>query len=157
MTYRIRDATQDDAQAISSVVVAALRISNSQDYPPEVIGNVEQHFSASAIKKLIVARRVFVAQDDGQLVGTASLDGSVVRTVFVAPHVQGCGVGHRLMTHVHNTAVQNGISRLQVPSSITAEGFYARLGYQRLREVMHGAERTIVMEIRLDDTLPDQP
>jgi hypothetical protein len=32
-----------------------------------------------------------------------------------------------------------------VPSSITAEGFYALLGFQKVRDEFHGAERTVIM------------
>ncbi len=41
---------------------------------------------------------------------------------------------------------------MRVPSSITAEEFYAALGYQNIRDEFHGAERTIVMEKRLETT-----
>lgn len=37
MECHVRPATSRDAAAISRVVLAALRESNSQDYPPDVI------------------------------------------------------------------------------------------------------------------------
>lgn len=43
---------------------------------------------------------------------------------------------------------------MRVPSSITAEEFYAALGYQNIRDEFHGAEHTIVMEKRLEATPP---
>jgi hypothetical protein len=36
-----------------------------------------------------------------------------------------------------------------VPFSITAEGFYARLGFQKVRDEFYGAERTIIMQLWL--------
>jgi hypothetical protein len=39
--------------------------------------------------------------------------------------------------------------KLSVPSSITAEAFYAKLGFVPVRDVHHGTERTILMERRL--------
>ncbi|PNQ90616.1 GNAT family N-acetyltransferase, partial [Pseudomonas gingeri NCPPB 3146 = LMG 5327] len=84
-----------------------------------------------------------------RIVGTASLDGEVVRTVFVAPDLQGRGVGQALMDEVVRYAVEAGVSLLKVPSTVTAEGFYARLGFQAVGDTWHGEERTIIMERRL--------
>ena len=55
------------------------------------------------------------------------------------------------MNVIHATAASAGIQALRVPSSITAEAFYITLGYQKIRDEFHGAERTIVMEKRLED------
>ncbi|KAA0968830.1 hypothetical protein [Pseudomonas sp. ANT_H12B] len=41
------------------------------------------------------------------------------------------------------------IEALRVRSSITAEGFYSRLGYRKVHDEFHGAERTIIMQRRL--------
>ena len=80
------------------------------------------------------------------ITGTASLDGSVVRSVFVDPAHQGKGIGRLLMDVIHATAVSAGVGALRVPSSITAQSFYAALGYQTIRDEFYGAERTIIME-----------
>ena len=84
-----------------------------------------------------------------RVVGTAGLDGDVVRTVFVAPDVQGSGVGRTLMHELERRARSKGIKKLSVPSSITAERFYAKLGYAPIRDTYHGTELTILMERRL--------
>lgn len=146
MDYQIRRAQHGDAQAISRIVIAALRESNSLDYPAEVIAQLEQSFSPTAVSALLDSRVVFVAAKQNDLLGTASLDGEVVRTVFVAPIHHGTGIGRQLMKAIHTAAIRAGVTALRVPSSITAQGFYARLGYRKLRDEFHGVERTIVME-----------
>lgn len=50
------------------------------------------------------------------------------------------------MQTVEAAAFANGIKALQVPASLTARNFYARLGYNEVREVLFGEERTFVME-----------
>lgn len=92
MECMIRLATKEDAAAISRIVIAALRKSNAQDYPPEVIAQVEKSFTPEAVEVLLNKRTVFVASMQDDLIATASLDGDVVRTVFVEPKYQGCGV-----------------------------------------------------------------
>ncbi|MGY3287859.1 GNAT superfamily N-acetyltransferase [Bradyrhizobium sp. LM3.6] len=148
---KIRPALDDDAAAISTVILRALRETNPKDYTDEIIGRVERSFSPGAVRKLIGKRTVFVAIIGSRLVGTASLDGSVVRTVFVAPDVQAQGVGKLLMAQIERTARERNIPALTVPSSVTAETFYARLGFNAVRDSYYGDERTIIMERVLDD------
>lgn len=151
MECHVRPATSNDAAAISRVVLAALRESNSQDYPADVIAQVGQSFTPEAITAQLHKRKVFVALLDGNIIGTASLDGDVVRSVFVDPGHQKGGIGRHLMDVIHATAARAGVKAVRVPSSITAEAFYAALGYQKIRDAFHGAERTVVMEKRLQN------
>ncbi|MDQ0121794.1 N-acetylglutamate synthase-like GNAT family acetyltransferase [Pseudomonas lini] len=146
MDCQIRLATTRDAAAISHVVISALRESNAQDYPADIIARVEQGFSAQGISQLMMQRRVYVASINQRVVATASLDGDVVRSVFVDPQHQGAGIGRKLMDVIHSAALELGLDVLHVPSSITAEGFYAALGFRKVRDEFHGAERTIVMQ-----------
>ncbi len=57
------------------------------------------------------------------------------------------------MEVIHAAAACDGIEAVRVPSSITAEKFYAALGYQKVRDEFHGAERTIVMEKHMEKQL----
>ncbi len=150
MDCLIRIATRDDATAISKVIVNALRQSNAHDYSPEIIAQVERSFAPQAILDLLIQRQIFVATVRDQVIATASLDRDVVRSVFVDPPHQGTGIGRQLMTMLLAVAVSNGIARLRVPSSITAEDFYASLGFTKVRDEFHGAERTIIMERMLE-------
>jgi hypothetical protein len=70
MECHIRRAQREDAEAISRIVIAALRASNSQDYPAEVIAQVEQRFSPATVSALLDSRVVFVAVNQDDLLGT---------------------------------------------------------------------------------------
>ena len=149
MNIEIRRANPQDAAAISQVILQSLRHSNAQDYPPEIIAQVEKSFSSESILTLMDQRQVLVATVDHQVVATASLDHDVVRSVFVAPGHQGIGLGRTLMAILQSIASAANIDVLRVPSSITAEGFYLKLGFRKVRDEFHGAERTIIMDLRL--------
>lgn len=149
MKYGVRKARATDADGISQVIIRALRETNAKDYAQDIIERVEQSFSPAAVLDLIAKRTIFVAVSEQQVIGTASLDGRVVRTVFVAPHVQGKGIGRLLMSHVEQVAREAGVEVLAVPSSVTAEQFYSKLGFKSVRDSYHGEERTIIMELKL--------
>ncbi len=145
MDVQSRVAHVEDAEPISALILAALQVSNAQDYPPEVIAKVRQNFTAAHILALLSQRQVYVAMLKGRVVGTASLDGQVVRSVFVEPGLQGSGIGRKLMSILEAVAAHEGVKTLKVPSSITAEGFYRALGYSVERDEYCGDERTIIM------------
>ncbi|VVN42552.1 GNAT family N-acetyltransferase [Pseudomonas fluorescens] len=149
MDDQIRIATGEDAAIISELIVRTLRESNGRDYSPDVIAQVQRSFSPQAIPGLLDKRQVYVATLNQHIVATASLDQDVVRSVFVEPGCQGKGLGKRLMEKLESVAVSQGYTKLHVPSSITAEGFYRSLGFDRIRDEYHGAERTIIMQKRL--------
>ena len=145
MECLIRNAMYADAPAISRIIIGTLRESNAQDYSSEIIDQVELSFSPQAILRLLTQRQVFVAILESHVVATASLDHDVVRSVFVEPAYQGKGIGRQLMTIIQSIAIAGGLNLLRVPSSITAEGFYASLGFKKIRDVFHESERTIIM------------
>lgn len=95
-------------------------------------------------------RQMYVAVFKQQIVGTASLDQAVVRSVFVSPLFQGRGIGQQLMARLKQAAVAAQITELRMPSSLTAESLYAQLGFCKIRNEYHGAERTVIMALRLD-------
>jgi N-acetylglutamate synthase-like GNAT family acetyltransferase len=146
MECRVRSAREEDANEISAVILRTLREVNAKDYPREIIERIESSFSPSAVLQLIGKRTVFVAVIGDRVMGTASLDENVVRTVFVSPDVQARGIGKLLMAEIERTARERNIPGLIVPSSISAETFYARLGFKAVRDSYFGEERTIIME-----------
>ena len=142
----LRAARDDEAEAVSQLIVPALRESNARDYPSEVIERLAQIFSPAAVLDTMGKRKVFVAISGQRIVGTASLDGRVVHAVFVAPDVQRRGVGRRLMVEVERTARNAGMATLVVQSSVTAVPFYVRLGFKAVRDHYYGEEHTVIME-----------
>jgi GNAT superfamily N-acetyltransferase len=66
--------------------------------------------------------------------------------MFVAPRAQGRGIGRLLVQRIEMVARERGLAVLIVPATVTAEAFYARLGFTAVRDTYYGDERTIVME-----------
>ncbi len=128
------------------MILRALRETNAKDYSRDIIERLALNFNPSAVLELMRKRKVFVAVVEHQIVGTASLDGNAVRTVFVSADAQGRGIGRLLMGEVGRAAHETGVKMLVVASSVTAEPFYSRLGFKAVRDSYQGDERTIVME-----------
>ncbi|MCF5060329.1 GNAT family acetyltransferase [Pseudomonas proteolytica] len=153
----VRLAQASDAEGISQVILAALHSSNAGDYPADVIARVASNFTPQAVLHLLARRTVLVAIRDQLIVATAALDANVVRSVFVNPALQGQGIGRQLMVDIEQRAREAGVTVLSVPSSLTAEPFYTKLGFHTVRDVYHGNERTLVMEKALSSRHPIGP
>ena len=126
----IRAAHAGDAAALSRLMSGAIRYSNAADYPPEVIARLLEHHAPDAVAAMIATRRVFVAKVDGRIVGTVALEGRMLRGLFVAVEHQGRGIALAMVTHVEDLARTKGIAALGLQSSVTAHGFYEKLGYR---------------------------
>lgn len=123
-----------DGAAVSNVITWCLREVNSGDYPEDLIVRMCAHFSAGRIEQLAEQRQTFVAvEDDGTIVGTVSRDGNKVFTMFVRPPMIGRGVGRHLMEYIEALAAHEGHGYMETGASITAHGFYHRLGYVDVR------------------------
>lgn len=145
----IRRATRSDAEAISYLIIQTLKEVNAKDYPDTVINEVIKNFTKEQIIVKMKQRKIFVITEKNRIIGTASLEGHLVRTVFILPGKQGNKAGSLLMHYLEDVARKENISSLLVSSSITAEGFYRKLGYSAVRNEYYGEERTIIMEKKL--------
>lgn len=145
MSIFIREARSEDADAVSSLIIAAIKETNAKDYPASFIKKLPDNFSAENVAGRMLSRKVYVAVKSGDIIGTASLDKATVRSVFVMPNHQEVGIGLALMKHIEALAMQSYVKTLTVPSSITAEGFYQKLGYVKVREEYEGEEKIILM------------
>ncbi|MET7422693.1 GNAT family N-acetyltransferase [Dactylosporangium sp. NPDC005555] len=121
-----------DAPVVAEMIRRCLREVNSRDYSADIIDRMCAHFTAERIVELAAEREMFVASQDG-VVGTVARDGNKVYTMFVLPETAGTGVGRLLMGHIETLAAADGHEFMETGSSISAHGFYQRLGYTDVR------------------------
>jgi GNAT superfamily N-acetyltransferase len=134
---RIERFRASQADAVSHLVRRNLIEINSRNYSQDRIDALVAYFSPEKIEENSRSQCTFVAIQNDQVVGTASLDnfGSAENpdyyavTVFVLPELHGQDVGTRLMQAVESEAKKLGAQKITVRAAITAKGFYLKLGY----------------------------
>jgi GNAT superfamily N-acetyltransferase len=136
MTHRaagrkIRRVRASDLPQISALIRNTLLVTNLRDYTLETIRALMSTFSTEAVRSLARRREMFVCEESGRLAGVLGLEGGEVFTFFVAPDRQGSGVGRALLGYVEELARERQVPSLRVSASLTAIGFYERLGYRR--------------------------
>ena len=127
----VRRLRAEDLPGASDLIRNTLLVSNLRDYDLKVILELSASFSEAEIRALAGRRELFVYEDKGRLLAVVGLEGTGVYNFFVAPDCQGRGVGRALLGFVEELALRRGIQELHLSSSLTAVGFYERLGYRR--------------------------
>ena len=131
-TITIRAAVAADVTAVARLIERAVRVSNVADYEQETIELIVANFTPERFAQKMAQRDVFVGLMEEVLVGTVSLGGDKLHSLFVDPPRQGQGIGRRLVGHLERHAINRGVAELRVSSSITARPFYEKLGYELL-------------------------
>lgn len=147
---KIRKLKKEDATEVSHIIRRCLREVNSKDYPKKAIISLCDFFTPDLIIKNMGDRTIYVAVEDDKVIGTASLKGDTVFTVFVNPDYHGRGIGSKLMDKVEKLAKDKKYKILKVPSGLSSVDFYKHRGYKevkRVHSVDHGD--TIEMEKRI--------
>ncbi len=130
---QIRPFHPDDAPAVAGIARRCLLEVDARDYPTEIVKALCTHNTAERFLESAARRQIFVASLEGsegaRVVGTVSLEGSEVCSLFVDPDVHGRGVGRLLMERVEHEVAAGGHAWVELNASVTARWFYVRLGY----------------------------
>ena len=138
-------AKEAHAEGISRVICDAIRTVNSRDYPAAEIDRLVGNFTASRVREFLKQRLTFVALFNEEVVGTGSLQGSELKSLFVSPELLRKGVGGTLVSELENVAAEQGLRQLSVSSSLSAVSFYSSLGYVEKSREFYGDEETVSM------------
>jgi GNAT superfamily N-acetyltransferase len=130
----IRDAHPSDAPALTQL---AHRAKASWGYPPEWLARWTADLTMTP--EYLTAHRAFVAVHEGRPAGVCVLDATAeeatIEHLWVAPEVQGRGIGRALVEQALAQARALGVRHVDVESDPFAEPFYLALGARRIGSV----------------------
>lgn len=132
----LHPARPEDAEAIRDVYRASVCGLAVSHYPPEVLAAWAQLDPARSLgARAKGGEALFVAVENGRVVGFSALRGEEVRAVFLHPDWAGRGLGRQLLAAVETEARGRGASELVVRSSLNAAPFFETQGYRDVRPV----------------------
>ena len=129
---RIRKANLQDAKELSVLRKGTIRTINKNDYTPEQIALWSKRWNTKDFVKLHDQLLLYVAVEEGKIIGYAEImkeKPEEMGGLYVHKDFVGKGVGTKLMKKIHDVVRKMGVHRFFLRSSITAKGFYEKLGY----------------------------
>jgi len=154
---RIRRATRNDGEHIWKVHTSAIRETCRSKYSEEEILAWTSRLAPDTYDSVIRGKAMYVAQHEDEVVGFGQLDvvKGEVEAVYVRPEFEGAGIGSRLLEMLETVAVECGVKRLFLDSSLNAVGFYQYAGYEAREETMHPLSGGLsIAAIRMEKDLP---
>lgn len=132
----VRTHRNGDVPVISRLFYDTIHHVNSRDYTREQIDAWAPEVPEDSFWKERFKRyHVYVAEEDGRIVGFTELDSAGhIDCFFVHHEWQRRGIGSRLMEHVVTSAAKKQISRLFAEVSITAAPFFVNSEFVVVRE-----------------------
>jgi N-acetylglutamate synthase-like GNAT family acetyltransferase len=131
----IRRFESSDSIEVCNIIKRNLIEINSKDYPPHIINNMCNLYTSDHIIEIAKARDIYVAELNGKIIGTASLENHIICAVYVNIDYHNRGIGRKLMCFIEDVAINNSIKFLRLHASLTSLNFYYALGYKYIEEL----------------------
>lgn len=124
MNIQLRSARPADADAMTALFLAARR--DAMPYLPELHSDGEtRHWMEHQV---IASGRVTVAERNGEILGFSAVQGDHLDHLYVAPHLQGRGIGAMLLDKLKEDSGDN-LSLYVFQKNERARTFYEKHGF----------------------------
>jgi len=131
----IRNFMSTDSLEVCEIIKTNLIEVNSRDYPTHIINNMCNLYTSDHLAELAKTREIYVAELNGVIIGTASLEKNIICAVYVNINFHNQGIGRKLVSFIEGVAMNNSISLLRIHASLSSLNFYYALGYTFVEEL----------------------
>ena len=133
---RIRRATQQDCDALCEIQVSAIRELGGTHYSEAELAAWSRGRTPDRYERPIAEQYVIVAAQSCQIVGYGVLDtpNGKVGAIYVRPDFARQGVGTAILRELLREAKRNGLCQVCCESSLCAERFHAKAGFEAGRK-----------------------
>lgn len=132
----VRRFAETDAKEVSDLIIKTIRISNTKDYPVEMMEELTRRMQPEDVLKRASWTHFYVVEENSAIVGCGAIgpywdktDESSLFTIFVLPEHQGRGIGKLIIETLEKDEYALRAKRIEIPASITGLEFYRRMGY----------------------------
>jgi GNAT superfamily N-acetyltransferase len=152
-----RRADLADLHALWELRTRAIRASCAPHYPASVIEAWCAAPPPDKLPALLEAGGALVEEENGAVLGYAilNLETGELDAAFVDPAHQGRGIARRLLAALDAMAIERGLRRLFLSSSLNAVPAYERAGYVAVRREIYPHRSGIRLEsVYMEKMLP---
>lgn len=152
-----RRAGPADLHALWELRTRAIRTTCAAHYPSDIIDAWCAAPPPPKLAPLLETGGALVEEEDGRVAGYAILDLETgeLDAAFVDPAHQGRGIARRLLAALDAMAMEHGLRRLFLSSSLNAVPVYERAGYVAVRREIYPHRSGLQLEsVYMEKTLP---
>ncbi len=125
----IRPMLPSEAEAVSELIVTAVRKDLPGWYDPEVVEGLAAGNSPDAVRSHGPKQTDYVYLVDGRIVGMVGVKRNEIGHLYVAVECARRGIGRKLVAFAADLFGQAGWEDMFVYASLYAVGFYERCGF----------------------------
>jgi GNAT superfamily N-acetyltransferase len=129
-----RPARAGDGEAVFEVTRSSVAGLARRHYTNQQIAGWMGDRTPAYYEDLIGRGNMVVAECEGDIVGFVDAEPGEVTRLFILPEASGAGLGRRLLEIGIAQARSGHAGPVRLESTINAEGFYRRHGFERVRE-----------------------
>lgn len=132
----IRKAKRNDAKNISVLICDTINVINRRDYNSEQIKSWQKAGTPKKIKNYLSDKKTYtcVAIINNKVIGVGAIKEDEITALYVKARYTGKGIGTKILKHLEKRAINKGIKKIKVNSSLTAYNFYKKNGYKKFLE-----------------------
>ena len=154
----IRRFEEQDAKAVSELIRKTIWISNTKDYPVDLMEQLIEAESPEHVLERASWTHFYVAEEQDNIIGCGAIvpywgkeDESSLFTIFVLPEYQGKGIGRAIIDTLEKDEFFLRAKRIEIPASITGVPFYLKMGYNYKNGITEPDEEHLIrLEKRRD-------
>jgi GNAT superfamily N-acetyltransferase len=132
----IRRFDNNDATTVSKLICRNFLEVNIKDYSKDEMESLSEVYNSDKVLTVAGYAHMYVVCIDNKIVGCGSIssfwgkkDESIFLSIFVLPELQSKGIGRKIIETLENDEFFLRAKRIEIPASITALGFYKKMGY----------------------------
>lgn len=143
----IRPYREADAESVGRLIAATYSKFNLSFAAPEELGKLLGPFRhawsaepahRAAIAEVIRAQWVFVAEEEGQIVGVLRGREERLASLFVRGDRHRQGIGRRLVAQFEQACIRQSVTVIRVSATPYGIPFYTAVGYRRSTGIRNG-------------------
>lgn len=147
----IRKFRTEDANRVSNIIRSNLVEENNKDYPEATLKLAYDLYTPKYVLTISNNNRMYVAVEEGTIVGTACINHDVISNVYVEFQYDGKGIDEMLVNLLGEIADNFGLRPVKLVTTTLLQRRYERLGFDLVEEVeIVEFGKQIIMEKFLD-------
>lgn len=145
-----RLATLEDIPEMVGLMHKVIREVNAQDYSSTTIDRYIEYVSEEIVQEAMLNKADYYLLESEDIIGVGGIDREkgYIRQMFISSEHQGEGLGRRIIETLEDEARKRGHTTITLYSTLTAVGFYERMGYKQVGLVTFQKEFTTVHMIK---------